>query len=433
MLLDVYQDGCPAQSGDDVPTSPSKRKSRKPTQHISKRQATNIISALRFAEAIGLPLNVSVDISWIFFSGNTDDRTRFARCQQRLSKWALRRGLPLAMIWTREVGQNGGIHTHVLLHVPPLLTQDATFERALERSLEPEGGPTHDKAIMIQAAYNPLGKLRYNLKGVDPKHADEYGVRPAYQGELSGKRAGVTQNLSTKARHKATTRKDENPSSVASTGSVSAPAISGSSEILRSPASKFCLGNANGVARGRKLIGNSKPPRKDQNGKPVLQVPPAEVIAQAIKIYQNDRHGRWRVGNYLPSGRRRQQSFNTSHADVLRLLRSLWPDYITDQTRIADRCFAGDINRVTPRWQSRLEAALDREAQARREFDARREKWEQRQTELERLRRERMPPEQRRELERKEHDERMRVLYAEYDERDKCYARKTLGRQIRYK
>jgi hypothetical protein len=120
--LDVYQDGCPAQSGDDVPTSPSKRKSRKPTQHISKRQATNIISALRFAEAIGLPLNVSVDISWIFFSGNTDDRTRFARCQQRLSKWALRRGLPLAMIWTREVGQNGGIHTHVLLHVPPLLT-----------------------------------------------------------------------------------------------------------------------------------------------------------------------------------------------------------------------------------------------------------------------------------------------------------------------
>jgi hypothetical protein len=128
----------------------------------------------------------------------------------------------------------------------------------------------------------------------------------------------------------------------------------------------------------------------------------------------------------LPSGRRRQQSFDISHADVSGLLRSLWPGYITDQTRIADRCFAGDINRVTPRWQSRLEAALDREAQARREFDARREKWEQRQTELERLRRERMPPEQRRELERKEHDERMRVLYAEYDERDKCYATNAL-------
>ena len=53
---------------------------------------------------------------------------------------------------------------------------------------------------MIQAAYNPLGKLRYNLKGVDPRHANEYGIRPAYQGELSGKRAGVTQNLSANAR-----------------------------------------------------------------------------------------------------------------------------------------------------------------------------------------------------------------------------------------
>jgi hypothetical protein len=37
-----------------------------------------------------------------------------------------------------------------------------------------------------------------------------------------------------------------------------------------------------------------------------------------------------------------------------------------------------------------------------------------------------MPPEQRRELERKEHDERMRVLHAEYDERDRCYARRAL-------
>jgi hypothetical protein len=37
-----------------------------------------------------------------------------------------------------------------------------------------------------------------------------------------------------------------------------------------------------------------------------------------------------------------------------------------------------------------------------------------------------MPSEQRRELERKEHDERMRVLSAEHDERDKRYAGKTL-------
>jgi hypothetical protein len=398
------------------------------SKYIARRQARNLLDALAFADEIGLRLNVAVDICWPMFSGIVDDRTRFARCQQRLSKWAKRRGFALTLIWTRELGKYGSPHTHVLIHVPPWLMESNEFQLALERALEPEGGPNHEKAIMIQPAYRPLGKLLYNLKGVDPKHACGFGIRPAYQGELLGKRAGCTQNLSTSARHKATTREDENPSSVASAGSVSAPAIRGSSEILHSSASKFSLGDdAYSVARGRKLNGaESKPAQKDQNDRPDSQVPPAEVIAQAIKVYQNDRHGRWRVGNYLPSGRRRKQSFDISHADVSGLLRSLWPGYITDQTCIADRCFGGDINRATPRWQSRLEAALDRETQARREFGARREKWEQRQRELERLRRQRMPPEQRRELERKEHDERMRVLSAEYDERDKRYARKML-------
>src|SRR5262249_9119275 len=59
------------------------RKQRRTNEFISKRQAINLIAAFEFAEAIGLPLNVSVDISWIFFAGTTDDRTRFARCQQR--------------------------------------------------------------------------------------------------------------------------------------------------------------------------------------------------------------------------------------------------------------------------------------------------------------------------------------------------------------
>ena len=129
------------------------------------------------------------------------------------------------------------------------------------------------------------------------------------------------------------------------------------------------------------------------------------------------------MGNYLPSGRRRAHSLEISHAEVRRLLWRLWPKYADHQTRAASR---GDGGGVAPSWQFALEAALDREAQARREFGARREKWEQRQRELERLRRGRMPPEQRRELERKEHDERLRVLSAEYDERDRRYARRAL-------
>jgi hypothetical protein len=198
-------DGNQVQEGAAVSTSVLPSRGHKPSQHINRRQATNIIAAFNFAVEMGLPLNVSVDISWVFFSGTTDDRTRFARSQQRLSKWAIRRGFPLTMIWVREVGKNGGVHTHVLIHVPPPFMQDGTFQLTLERSFEPDGSPLHHKAILIQPAYHPRGKLLYNLKGVDPKHAAKFGIRPADQGELSGKRAGFTQNLGL-ARRNSTTR-----------------------------------------------------------------------------------------------------------------------------------------------------------------------------------------------------------------------------------
>jgi hypothetical protein len=60
---------------------------------------------------------------------------------------------------------------------------------------------------------------------------------------------------------------------------------------------------------------------------------------------------------------------------------------------------------------------LDREAEARRHFARRREKWEQQRRQSEELRRRRMPPEQRRELERKERDIRMRAINADLDKR----------------
>ena len=51
---------------------------------------------------------------------------------------------------------------------------------------------------------------------------------------------------------------------------------------------------------------------------------------------------------------------------------------------------------------------------------------EQKQRERERLRRERMPFEQRGELERKEHDARMKAISAELDEREEAGAAKNL-------
>jgi hypothetical protein len=173
---------------------------RKISQYISKRQTANLIEAIEFANVIGFPLNVSLDISWVFFSGSVDDRTRFARCQQRFSKWTSRRGFSLTMVWSREVGKQGGVHTHVLVHVQPWLMDSGDFECALYRAFEPEGGPADERAIKIQRAYDPLRKLLYNLKGSDPRHARQYDITPSRQGDLEGKRAGCTENISGRAR-----------------------------------------------------------------------------------------------------------------------------------------------------------------------------------------------------------------------------------------
>ena len=186
-------------SAHGLPPSPPRRRR---TTYITKQQAKNLIAALEFADVIGCPLNVSVDIFWPMFSGFTDEQIRIARCQERLSKWFKRREFQLTMIWVREIGRNGAPNVHMLMFVPPWFMENGEFQLALERVFEPEGGPTHDKAIFIQAAHHPRGKLLYMLKGLRPKDAKEFGVRASFQGEIEGKRAAVTESIGLRARER---------------------------------------------------------------------------------------------------------------------------------------------------------------------------------------------------------------------------------------
>lgn len=182
---------------------------RRRTQHITSRQANNLVAACAYAEDIGCRLNVSIDVFWLMFSGWVGDAKRLAKAQQRLSKWLVRRGFALMMIWVREIGANGALHTHILLHVPPWLVESGEFQIAFERSLEPEGGATHEKAILVKPAYSPEGKLRYMLKGISRADAKRFRVRASPQGEIEGKCVGCTENIGpqARARRDATTTK----------------------------------------------------------------------------------------------------------------------------------------------------------------------------------------------------------------------------------
>jgi hypothetical protein len=115
-------------------------------------------------------------------------------------------------------------------------------------------------------------------------------------------------------------------------------------------------------------------------------------------------------------------AWSIGYAEVERLLRRLWPSHLAKVKRIADQRHGGDLSRVQTGWRHDLEAALDREAEARRDFGRRCEKWKKQRQWSEELRRRRMPPEERRALECKEHNERMKALSAKYDEREKASA-----------
>lgn len=208
---------------DAIPIAGYNRASKMPrkrrTTYITRRQATKLIEALEFAEAINLRLNVAIDICWSLFSGFTDDQERIARCQERLSKWCKRQGYQLAMIWVREMGKYGSPHVHILMFVPPwLMEKEDEFRLVLERMLEPEGGPTHEQAILIRPAYDPRGKLDYLLKGMPRREAKILGIiRTCSEGEIVGKRVGYTESIGLAARKRYWLREANRAATIAAT------------------------------------------------------------------------------------------------------------------------------------------------------------------------------------------------------------------------
>jgi len=182
-----------------------------------------------------------------------------------------------------------------------------------------------------------------------------------------------------------------------------------------------------GLARGCEPEGTADELCKRKEADAAKPEPPGEIIAEALKFLRADRTGRWHVR--APEGpwhRDGLYGWKISDREVERLLRLLWPNYVASRQRLADRLYGGEVSRVSTSWRHALEAALDREARARRDFARRREKWKQERRQSEELGHRRMPAEQRRELERKEHDVRMKTIYAELDERDKGSAVRAL-------
>jgi len=57
-------------------------------------------------------------------------------------------------------------------------------------------------AVDVRPAYYPSGWWKYSSKGLNRAEAKQRGIRAVYQGDVDGKRSGMTQNLNRAARRR---------------------------------------------------------------------------------------------------------------------------------------------------------------------------------------------------------------------------------------
>jgi hypothetical protein len=172
------------------------------SKHLSGAAADNLREATVFAAERGTPINCAISINWALFSGTgISDYTRLARAQERLRHRLERQGHELVWWWVREVskGGAGAPNTQLSAHNPFSTIEE--FQELLVACLEPEGGP-NDAAVMVKFAGGPIGWWRYAVKGLSRREAKERGNRAVYQGEVDGKRSGMTQNINRAARRR---------------------------------------------------------------------------------------------------------------------------------------------------------------------------------------------------------------------------------------
>ena len=177
------------------------------SRHINRRQARNFRYAIMYAEtqaaAQGRPLDTFVTLNFdhtdcppervskAFEKLRDNHFTRWLRYQS----WARRRDwTPAYYVWSIE-NHGGDTHVHWIVHIPkPLL---AGFREKLPLWLARVAGTVHcsASAIKIQPVKNLRGLDRYLLKGMDPRVAARYRVRPDPQGIVFGKRCGISKSL----------------------------------------------------------------------------------------------------------------------------------------------------------------------------------------------------------------------------------------------
>lgn len=187
------------------------------TDHLSFDHFERAYRALALANCRGRVLDMHISVSWSTV-GVTSDLTVFdlhQRFLELIRKWCIQAGFWPAWLWVLERGARMGLHTHMIIAIPPEWRRKFVFyakQAAAVVSPAPLLDTAESKTIHI--VHRPTQNVdrqwwwfRYLFKGLRPDlmklspgspprpFAPIAGIRPQPQGEVSVKRFGVSREL----------------------------------------------------------------------------------------------------------------------------------------------------------------------------------------------------------------------------------------------
>lgn len=179
------------------------------SHHVNRRQAETFFPAIKFAEALGRPLNLFVTINFAHTACRPEAvSAAFERLRDnhftRWLRYVSRRGKgggygPPTYVWVLE-NDAGYAHIHWMVHVPAALRK--RFETKVVEWVARVAGPIRcvPSAISLEEVTGSGGLGRYLMKGINPHVPKHFHVRPDPQGVVHGKRCGVSECLGPAAR-----------------------------------------------------------------------------------------------------------------------------------------------------------------------------------------------------------------------------------------
>jgi hypothetical protein len=199
---------------------------------ITLPQFANAYNAIAFANRRGQVLNVHVTTVWatVKLTGDNEVADANGSVLELIRKWAQRRGLPPAWVWTIERSTERGLHSHLLVHVPSVfMSGPHGFAKAYLRwvkiaagtvPVQSRGVATKTVVVRSRAERDVDAQwrwLRYVMKGLgqdtvlrgrsnklNALPASELaGIRCRPQGEMRIKRVGTSREIGEGARRAA--------------------------------------------------------------------------------------------------------------------------------------------------------------------------------------------------------------------------------------